>query len=174
MLPADVRQKLEQKLISNGFSDYVALTEWLAGEGYAISKSALQRFGSTFEDKCTALSIATQQAEAIVKASPDDEGAMNQALIRLIQKPLFDVLMQIEVDPKKVDINKISKSIADLARASISQQKHASLVRKEAREELLREQQAELSKMESEGFDKDTLSAVGSRISVYLPDNGRG
>ena len=77
LLPEATRQVLEQRLIAGGFAGYEALAEWLAEQGFAISKSALHRFGSKFEDRCQALKIATDQARAIVEGSPDDDGAMS-------------------------------------------------------------------------------------------------
>lgn len=131
-LPEDVRQELEQKLIKNGFGGYVALEDWLAEHGYEISKSALQRWGASFEERVDALRIATQQAKAIVKASPDDEGDMSEALMRLMQERIFNALVTLEVDPKKVNLGSLAKALAPIARASIAQKKYASEVRERA------------------------------------------
>lgn len=132
-LPDTTRRALEQKLIGNGFSDYEALSAWLAKEGFEISKSSLHRFGSDFEDRCAALNIATQQAKAIVEASPDDEGAMSEALMRLMQERIFSALLALEVDPNKLNLGSLAKALAPIARASIAQKKYASEVRDRAR-----------------------------------------
>lgn len=132
-LPEDVRQALEQQLIANGFSDYEALAAWLREQGFAISKSSLHRFGSTFEDRCAGLRVATQQAKAIVEASPDDEGAMAEALMRLMQEKLFTILLDMEVDPANVNIGAVAKALAPIARASIALKKYSSEVRDRAR-----------------------------------------
>lgn len=133
LLPDDVRQELEQRLISRGFGDYEALSAWLAEQGFEISKSALHRFGQTFEERCGALRVATQQAKAIVESTPDDEGAMSEALMRLMQERLFTVLLEMEVDPSKVNIGAVAKALAPIARASIALKKYASEVRERAR-----------------------------------------
>ncbi|WP_432719890.1 DUF3486 family protein [Jeongeupia wiesaeckerbachi] len=44
-LPAHLRQTLAQKIIENGYGNYVFLSEWLRDEGYTVSKSSLHRFG---------------------------------------------------------------------------------------------------------------------------------
>lgn len=132
-LPDEVRQALEQKLIGNGFSDYVALSEWLAEQGFEISKSSLHRWGSTFEERVDALRLATQQAKAIVQASPDDEGDMSEALMRLMQERIFSALIDIEVDPSKLNLGSLAKALAPIARASIAQKKYANEVRERAR-----------------------------------------
>lgn len=131
-LPEAVRQELEQKLIGNGFADYLALSAWLGEQGFEISKSSLHRWGSDFEERVDALRIATQQAKAIVKASPDDEGDMSEALMRLMQERIFSALVSLEVDPKKINLGSLAKALAPIARASIVQKKYASEVRERA------------------------------------------
>lgn len=131
-LPVDVREALEQKLIGNGFSNYAALADWLTEQGFEISKSSLHRWGSGFEERVDALRIATQQAKAIVKASPDDEGDMSEALMRLMQERIFSALVSLEVDPKKINLGSLAKALAPIARASIAQKKYASEVRDRA------------------------------------------
>lgn len=133
LLPDAVRQDLEQRLIKSGFSGYEELAAWLQEQGFEISKSSLHRFGSSFEDRCAALRIATQQAKAIVAASPDDEGDMTEALMRLMQERLFSALIDIEVDPSKLNLGSLAKALAPIARASIAQKKYASEVKERAR-----------------------------------------
>ena len=48
-LPTEVREELINRLISNGFSQYEDLSEWLKSLGYNIGKSAVHRFGSQLE-----------------------------------------------------------------------------------------------------------------------------
>lgn len=134
LLPDEVRRALEQRLIANCFSDYDALSAWLGEQGFEISKSSLHRFGSTFEERCAALNIATQQAKAIVEASPDDEGAMAEALMRLMQEKIFSALLSLEVDPSKINLGSLAKALAPIARASIAQKQYASQVRERVRD----------------------------------------
>ena len=44
-LPVEVQREIEQRLIENGFSEYVRITEELKRRGYRISKSSLGRIG---------------------------------------------------------------------------------------------------------------------------------
>lgn len=131
-LPDETRRELEQKLIASGFSDYEGLQEWLLDKGFEISKSAIHRFGQPFAARMEALGVATQQAKAIVEGAPDDEGAMAEALMRLMQEKLFDVLLNMEVDPAKVNIGAVAKALAPIARASIALKKHSMEVRERA------------------------------------------
>lgn len=133
LLPEEVRAELDARLIRSGFSGYRDLADWLTGQGFEIKKSALQSYGAQFEDRIGALKLATEQARAIVAESPDDEGAMSEALMRLVQEKLFGVLLEMEVDPKKINLAGMARSIAELGRASVTQKKYAQEVRERAR-----------------------------------------
>jgi len=135
-LPEQLRKWLDQALLANGFSNYDQLAEALGKQGHTIGKSSLQRYGSVLEKRLAALKVATDQAKAIVEASPDDEGSMNEALIRLTQERLFGVLLELEVDPETVNITKLTKSIADLARSSVTTKRFASEVRAKVADKL--------------------------------------
>jgi len=132
LLPADVREELERLLLAQCFSGYVGLSEWLAEKGYEISKSAIHEWGSGFKDRMGAIKLATEQARAIVAESPDDEGAMAEALTRLVQEKLFQVLVDIEVDPSKLSLTGLTRAISELGRASVTTKKWAAEVRTKA------------------------------------------
>ena len=119
-LPAEVKAWLDQALAENNFSDYEALAQELTERGYAISKSALHRYGQNFEERVSALKMASEQARAVVAAAPDEEGAVHEALMRLVQEHLFKLLM---TDGKPIDLPKIAKAVAELGKASIAQKK---------------------------------------------------
>ncbi|MCS5516196.1 DUF3486 family protein [Pseudomonas qingdaonensis] len=88
----------------------------MEARGYSIGKSALHRYGSEFEDKLAALKMSSEQAKAVVQAAPDDEGAVNEALMRLVQEHLFKLLMAAD---GKIDLPKVAKAVAELGRASV-------------------------------------------------------
>jgi len=99
-LPKAVKEWLDTALIDGNFADYELLAESLKTKGFDISKSSLHRYGSQFEMRLAAVKLATEQAEAIAKAVPDDENALGDALIRVVQEKTFSMLMDMEVDPK--------------------------------------------------------------------------
>jgi hypothetical protein len=99
-LPKAVKEWLDHALIEGNFAGYDLLADELRTKGYDISKSGLHRYGSQFEKKLAAVKIATEQAEAIAKAVPDDENALGDALLRVIQEKTFSMLMNMEEDPK--------------------------------------------------------------------------
>lgn len=128
-LPAEVKAWLDQVLVENNFSGYEALSAELADRGYSIGKSALHAYGQTFEDRLSRLRMASEQAKAVVTAAPDEEGAVNEALMRLVQEQLFNMLMAAD---GKVDLPKVAKAVAELGRASVVQKKWQTEVRERA------------------------------------------
>ncbi|WP_374981169.1 DUF3486 family protein [Pseudomonas solani] len=128
-LPGEVKAWLDQVLVENNFSGYEALSAELADRGYSIGKSALHAYGQTFEDRLSRLRMASEQAKAVVTAAPDEEGAVNEALMRLVQEHLFNLLM---AEDGKIDLPKVAKAVAELGRASVVQKKWQTEVRERA------------------------------------------
>lgn len=160
-LPEELRAQIDARLIKGGFSGYEELSAWLQEQGCAISKSALHRYGQKFEDRVQALKLATGQAKAMVEASPDDEGAVGEALMRLVQEKLFAILLEFEVtDPSKLNLGAIAKAIASLGRTSIAQKKYATEVKDRAKaaadtvEKLVK----------NSGLTKEAVSEIRSKI----------
>lgn len=130
LLPNAVKAWLDQALIQGNFSGYEILEKELADRGCTIGKSSLHRYGQQFEKRLQALNLASQQAKAIVQSAPDEEGAVSEALMRLVQEKLFQSLMDMQLDPDKpVDLAKVSKAVAELARATVTQKKWTAEVR---------------------------------------------
>jgi hypothetical protein len=128
-LPKHVREWLDLALVDGNFSGYEALAAELEKRGCAISKSALHRYGSAFEERLASLRMATEQARAVVQASPDEAGDMTEALMRLVQQKTFQLLVESEVDPAKVNFEKLSLNVARLARAAVPLKKYAAEAR---------------------------------------------
>ena len=131
-LPKEVKEWLDRALVESNFSGYKLLAEAMKARGYEISKSAIHRYGQDFEDRLKTLKMVTEQARAVVQAAPDEDGAVNDALVRLTQEKLFGVLMEIEVDPETVDLAKLAKAVAELGKASVMQKRWLSEVRAKA------------------------------------------
>ena len=128
-LPKQVKEWLDSALVEGNFSGYQSLEAELQKIGYQISKSAIHRYGQEFEERLAALRLVTEQARAVVTAAPDDEDAVNQALVRIVQEKLFSVVMEMEVDPAKVNLSGLTRSIAELSRSSIQVKKYAADVK---------------------------------------------
>jgi len=121
-LPASVKAWLDQALVESNFSGYEALSAELEARGFSIGKSALHTYGQNFEERLAALKMARDQAQAVVAVAPDDDGAVNEALVRLTQEKLFSLLLSSE---GKLDISKVGKTVAELVKASVVQKKYA-------------------------------------------------
>lgn len=128
-LPAEVKDWLDQSLVESNFSGYESLSAELAARGYSIGKSALHSYGQNFEERLSALKVASEQARAVVAAAPDEEGAVNEALMRLVQEHLFKLLMS---EGNQIDLPKVAKAVAELGRASVVQKKWQAEVRSKA------------------------------------------
>lgn len=137
-LPAAIKEWLDAELVAGGFAGYEALEAELnarleaAGADYRIGKSSIHRYGSSFEDRIKSLKLVSEQAKAVVGAAPDDEDAVSQALIRMTQEKLFNVVLDMQVDPSKLNLAAVTRAIADLSRSSISNKKFAAEVKARA------------------------------------------
>ncbi len=158
-LPEDIKKELDKKLIDGGFSGYEALSSWLSEKGYEISKSALHRYGIEFEQRLAALKVATEQARAVVEASGDEEGSMNEALIRLVQQEAFNVLVKLSEEDKNSLLPKLGVMVAKLSKASVDQKKWMAELKKKA------ERAAEnVEKRLAGSIDAETLRRVKEEI----------
>ena len=128
-LPPDVKKWLDQALIEGNFSGYELLEEELSARGYQIGKSTIGRYGQEFESRLHALKLATEQAKAIAESAPDDAGAMNDALIRLVQQKAFDTLLKME---EGASIKDVGLMVARLSNATVKQKQWQSEVREKA------------------------------------------
>lgn len=128
-LPNGVKSWLDRALADNGFADYELLAAELKERGFDISKSAIHRYGQEFENRLSALRMATEQAKAISESIPDDAGAMNDALIRLVQQKAFDTLLKME---EGAPMKEIGLMVARLSNATVKQKQWATEVREKA------------------------------------------
>jgi len=159
-LPKPVKDWLDQALVANSFSDYEALADELKFRGYTISKSSLHRYGQGFEERLAALKMASEQAKAVVVAAPDEEGAVNEALMRLVQEHLFKLLMATDGE---FDLPKVARAVAELGKATVTQKRWQAEVRAKVASKLA-EMEAQAEGGRKSGFDLETLRRVRQEI----------
>ena len=173
-LPKELREALNARLVETGFKDYEALARWLNAElavrklTITISAMAVNRYGRRFDQKLAKLKLATDKARAIVEGAEDTEGALNDALVRIIQVENFELLDQLDnlSATERADIlAKMNLAVARIVRASVAAKKWSFNAR-----DLVRE---EAEKLLEEGYDADTLNELKRRVEIYLPDNER-
>jgi hypothetical protein len=133
------------------------LASWLRDQGFEVSRSAIHRFGQEFEAKCEAIKIATEQAKAIVATVGDDEGNMNEALIRLIQQLSFDILIKNQDADIAALLPKMGVMVAKLSKASVDQKKYAVEARKRTLEEAADSIEATAKQ---EGVSNETIAKI--------------
>ncbi len=141
-LPQDVRRWLERALCEQGFAGYEALEAMMREKGFALSKSAIHRYGQTIERRMSAIKASTEAAKMIVDAAGDDQDARSESVIALVQTEMFDSIIAIqeagdeELTPsERLELmSKAAKNIATLTGASIRQKQFKSTVQARATE----------------------------------------
>lgn len=170
-LPQEVRRWLERALTDSGFSGYEQLEAVLAEKGFAISKSAIHRYGQRIERRFAAIKASTEAARLLTEGAADDQDARSEAVIALVQTEMFESIITLqeagenEIDPmeRMVLLSKAAKNIASLTQASVRLKKFQAEVRERV--------DARLAALEAEAlggkgrhFDAETLRIVREEI----------
>lgn len=160
LLPEGVRADLDKRLVQGGFSDYQGLSDWLGENGFKIGKSSVHRYGSKLEEKFEAIAASTQAAKSLIAASPDDDSSVNEAVLRLVQEQLFNLMMDSTGALEPKDLSAIARAVADVTRGSISNKKYRAEVK--AKSELAAK---EIDiKVRSAGLDEATAAEIRQKI----------
>lgn len=167
-LPQELRDELNERLVSNGFQDYEGLTSWLAENGFKLSRSAVHRYGSAlqeeFDEAMGAVRKSTEMAKAWAESDEDAQGALMGATSQMVQHQLMQItlaLSRAEHEPEKAakHMATVSHAMADLGRMTINQKKWARELLKEKRQELE-------NKVDSAGSAKKTMTADDFKAMV--------
>ena len=170
-LPPELKEWLDAELVKRGFGDYVQLAVDLKARGADVSKSALQRYGSPFEQRMAQLKMASEQARALVDAAPDEEDKLGAAVVRMTQEKIFSLLMELEINAEDVDVNKLFKNAAEIGKASVTQKKFTmearAAIEDAARKKVLEEQRAKLEAMPTKGgVTAETKAAIREALGI--------
>ncbi|BCU88713.1 MULTISPECIES: DUF3486 family protein [Yersinia pseudotuberculosis complex] len=171
-LPIEVRHWLERALTENGFSGYQDLEELLHEKGFQISKSAIFRYGKKIEKRFATIKASTEAARILTEGAPDDQDKRSEAIIGIVQSELFDTLLNLqeasEADDQESRIKLLAaaaKNIAALTRASVNLKRYQADIRKDARAELLREQNNNLNEAaKTQGMGEEQVQFWRERI----------
>ena len=165
-LPRELREELNRRLTGGEFQGYLGLAQWLRRKGYAISGKEIRDYSGKLEQRLEAVKIATEQARAVVEASPDDDNKMGEALLRLVQHHLFTVLVELNPqDPKQADLRNLARTVAELGRAAIMQKKFAEDLRERVAQRVAVAQAMVMSTMRTaaEGKPRQGLTAEAEK-----------
>ncbi|MBW8034207.1 MAG: DUF3486 family protein [Planctomycetes bacterium] len=133
-LPTDMKAWLDQELIKRGFSGYQELEALLTDKGYKIGKSSIHRYGERLEQQVRNIKASRESAKALAEAAGDDEDAVGQALVAMIQEKFMNLLMGLEdakVNP--MAISRVARAMKDLSKASLGQKRWADEVKQKAK-----------------------------------------
>jgi hypothetical protein len=146
-LPAGIRAWLHDELAARGFADHAALAdelnrrlaeqaEAIGAEPETVSPVTVWRESDRVRRRVERIQAATQAAELIQRAHPDEADAMSGAVIAMVQNDTFDVLLQLQEADEDTEpgerlalLSKAARAIAELSHASIRHKQHAARVR---------------------------------------------
>lgn len=143
-LPPEMREELNERLVSSGFQGYQELSEWLGERGIQISRSSVQRYGQDlqqeFELAMGDVRKTTEMAKALADSIEDEKGDLIGSTAAIVQDQLLKVLIgmrQADYEPEEAakHIGKVTKAMADIGRLSLGQKKHAREIRIQAFQE---------------------------------------
>jgi hypothetical protein len=126
-MPAEARDWLKAKLEETNFSRFVEITDefntWAEEHGIEVrvSKTGLFRFAKNWKEKVEVLREVTHFARSVRGQLGDDEGAVNDVGLQLLQGKIFQLAVEEEIDPKT--LSSLARAMADLSRASVMQKR---------------------------------------------------
>lgn len=169
-LPPEVRDELNERLVSTGFQGYSALADWLAARGYNVSRSSVHRYGQDLQDEFDEamgdVRKTTELAKAMAAEQEDESGHLIDATARMVQDQLLRItiaMRKAEQDPAKAakQLGSVTKALADIGRVSLSQKKWAAEVRQEAANEAADKAEAA---GRAQGLSSDGVAALRAAI----------
>ncbi|RXE49202.1 DUF3486 family protein [Chromohalobacter israelensis] len=165
-LPPEVRDELNERLVSTGFQGYSALADWLAERGYNVSRSSVHRYGQDLQDEFDEamgdVRKTTELAKAMAADQEDESGHLIDATARMVQDQLLRItiaMRKAEQDPAKAakQIGSVTKALADIGRVSLSQKKWAAEVRAEVAKEAAEKAEASMA---TQGMSRAAIDSI--------------
>ncbi len=138
-LPKSVKNWLDTALVDNNFSGYRELEAELKTRGYDISKSAVHRYGQALERRLAAIRTSSEAAKVISQNFSDDKDRQGEAVLKMIQSEILNILVNLEEvkdedDPVKrmAKLSFIGKNISPMITAGINLKKYQAEVKAKA------------------------------------------
>jgi Protein of unknown function (DUF3486) len=146
MLPKEVRNELERRIVERSFSGYRDLADWLQAQGYHIAHDSIQRHGARLARKIEAMERLDHEAHAIAAATNHANTTVVEVAIQLIHHRVLALLLE---EPERsegshsasvpepnsdsargqalglADLARITRILADLNRITIQRQHEA-------------------------------------------------
>lgn len=139
-----------RRLLATGRLTIDALTLWLEGKGYEISRSAVGRYAQGFEKVAAKLRQSRQITDGLVAELGEAaaQGKQGRLLVEMARGLVFDLMMKLQesdeaaIDTK--DVQQLGKGLAELAKALRYDQDFETKIR-----EQIRKEEAEAAKHEA-------------------------
>lgn len=169
-LPQELREELNQRLVSSGFQDYEGLTDWLEERGFKVSRSSVHRYGQDlqeeFEEAMGDVRKTTELARAMATDQEDQSGHLIDATARIVQDQLLRIaiaMRKAEEDPAKAakQLGSVTRALAEIGRVSLGQKKWAAEVRKEVVQEAA---EAAETVARQQGLTSENVSQIKNQI----------
>ncbi len=133
-LPQDLHDELDLRLAGSAFTSSRELSKWLGQNGYTISHAAIHKYGQKFERRLAAIRIASDQARIVCEQFKDDDVSMQDALMRLVQSQMFQMLVAANETAKRtpkgrgadvipINLTGVARSVAGLLRVDIERRR---------------------------------------------------
>ncbi|WP_035296183.1 phage protein Gp27 family protein [Brevibacillus thermoruber] len=120
-LPTELQKAINDAIV-NGRLTYKQIHEMVVSAGHNISEASLQRYGKKFLAKLEAISIARDQAKAIIESCNGPNTDMAEATSTVAFQILMEMLVNSPKKPGKATLDAI-KALATLERSTIAREK---------------------------------------------------
>jgi hypothetical protein len=165
-LPPDLKEELDRMLTEGTLHSCRQLAKWLGDNGFEISYAAIHKYGQKFERRLDSVRIATEQARIVCEQFKDDDVQMQNALMRLVQTRLFEVLSAAnetetgdanaeEATVAPVNVTALARSVSGLARAETEHRKWAERARAN-----VAEAEKKVDEAQAKGLSKDAAEQI--------------
>ncbi|HUA32109.1 MAG TPA: phage protein Gp27 family protein [Candidatus Binataceae bacterium] len=145
-IPKELKAELDRRIRDSDFHSYKDLANWLRRNGYQMREESIRRYKHRFDRKLEAVRLATEQAKAICEQFDGDDVSMQEALMRLVQTEMFNLLTSLnekKLRPSSPDNHArksapdsmaLARTVATIAKASIAHQDWAQRMKKRVAE----------------------------------------
>jgi hypothetical protein len=165
-LPPDLKEELDRMFSEGTLHSCRQLAKWLGDNGFEISHAAIHKYGQKFERKLEAIRLATEQARMVCEEFKGDDEQMQNALMRLVQTRLFEVLTAANEKTTgseneegatiaPVNVTALARSVSGLARAETEHRKWAERARAN-----VAEAGKKVDEAQAKGLSKDAAEQI--------------
>ncbi len=153
-LPPEVRKSVNRLLVEG--ATYEEVSEYLAEQGYDISRSSVGRYGKDFFDMLRQLRVDEGKSEALIEG--DDTMALEHAASKLLVQ---QVIAGISIGSINVaEVPRIMSDLAKLQSSSIQRENY----RREIRERTEKAAETVEKKLTKAGVTKEVADAIKREV----------